>query len=89
MPKSPAPYPQEFRDEAVQLLHSSEKPLRQLARELGISDETLRKWKRQAAIDRGDLAGLTTSEREELQQLRQENKVLRQERDIFQQAAAC
>ena len=60
-------YPQEFKAEAVQLAHSSpEKSIRQLAYELGIADQTLRNWIRQAEIDHGEREGLTTQEREEL-----------------------
>ena len=48
MPRTRAPYPPEFRQEAVRLVRSSGKPIVQLARELGISGETLRSWVKQA-----------------------------------------
>jgi transposase-like protein len=53
MPMRGAPYPPEFREEAVRLFHSSEKSFPQLAKELGIADESLRRWVRQAEIDQG------------------------------------
>ena len=55
MPKSTGSrYTEEFKAEAVQLARSSpEKSIRQLAYELGIADQTLRSWLRQAEIDRG------------------------------------
>ncbi len=82
-------YPQEFKAEAVQLARSSpEKSIRQLAYELGIADQTLRNWTKQAQIDRGEREGLTTEEREELRRLRKENRILRQEREILKKAAA-
>ncbi len=82
-------YTQEFKAEAVQLARSSpQKSLRQLAYELGIADQTLRNWVKQAEIDRGEREGLTTEEREELRQLRKENRVLREEREILKKAAA-
>ena len=43
MPKIP-PYTQEFRREAVQLLRSSGRPIPQLAKELGVSPQSLRNW---------------------------------------------
>jgi transposase len=90
MPKSTgARYTEEFKAEAVQLSCSSpEKSIRQLAYELGISDQTLRNWIRQTEIDRGEREGLTTEEREELRRLRKENRILREEREILKKAAA-
>jgi transposase len=82
-------YSQEFKAEAVQLARSSpEKSVRQLAYELGIADQTLRNWIRQAEIDHGEREGLTTQEREELKRLRRENRILREEREILKKAAA-
>jgi transposase len=43
----PAPYPLEFRQEAVRLLRSSGKPVPQLASELGVSPQSLRNWARE------------------------------------------
>ena len=82
-------YTEEFKVEAVQLARSSpERSIRQLAYELGIADQTLRNWIKQAQINRGERDGLTTQEREELRRLRRENRILRQEREILKKAAA-
>jgi len=82
-----APYPPEFREEAVRLFRSSEKSFLQVAKELGITDESLRRrWLRQAEIDQGDREGLTSEEREELSRLRREVRVLKQERDFLKRA---
>ncbi len=48
-----ATYPPEFKVEAVRVAHQSGHPIRQVARDLGISNETLRLWIRQTAIDHG------------------------------------
>ena len=62
-----APYPPEFRREAVELVRSSGRPGREIARELGVSYESLRLWVKQSKIDRGEEPGLTSDERAELQ----------------------
>jgi transposase len=89
MPKSTGSrYTEEFKAEAIQLARSSpERSTRQLAYELGVADQTLRNWIKQAEIDRGEREGLSTQEREELSRLRRENKVLREEREILKKAA--
>ncbi|MEW6524982.1 MAG: transposase [Bacillota bacterium] len=88
MPGSRRPYPLEFRTEAVRLVRESGKSISQTAKNLGVSHESLRSWIRQQEIDAGQREGLTTSEREKLQRLRRENRVLREEREILKKAAA-
>lgn len=89
MPGATPRYTPEFKAEAVRLVRSTpEKPASQIARELGVSDNALRSWIKQAQIDTGERVGLTTEEREELRKLRKEVKVLRQEREILKKGAA-
>jgi len=88
MPQTKPPYPPQFRAEAVRLVRESGKPMAQIARDLGVSVESLRNWTRQAEIDAGEREGLTTAEREELTRLRRENRILREEREILKKAAA-
>jgi len=87
--KSPGTrYTKEFKAEALQLARTHpEKSRRQLAYELGVSDQALGKWIKQAEIDRGERDGLSTQEREELRRLRKENRILREEREILKKAA--
>jgi transposase len=88
MPRSRPPYAPEFRAEAVELIRSGTKSFSQLSRDLGVSDQTLRNWVRQADLDAGRRHdGLTTSEREELRRLRADNRTLRMERDLLKKAA--
>jgi transposase len=81
-------YPPEFKAEAVRLVHGSDKSLSTLAKDLGVADQTLRNWVRQAETDSGVREGLTSDERGELRQLRREVRTLRQEREILKKAAA-
>ena len=81
-------YPPAFKAEAVQLVRSSGKSLGTLAKDLGVADQTLRNWVRQAEVDGGERDGLTPGEREELRHLRREVRTLRQEREILKKAAA-
>ena len=88
MPRTKPPYPPEFRREAVELARTSGKPIAQVARDLGVSGQTLHTWIKQADVDAGKREGLTTEEREELRRLRRENRTLVQEREILKKAAA-
>jgi len=77
-----------LRREATELLLAGRSP-RELAESLGVSQQTLRNWRRQAQRDLGERDdGPTSDEREELRRLRRENARLRQERDILKRATA-
>jgi transposase len=88
VPKTRPAYPEEFRREAVQMLRAGRTP-RELAESLGVSQQTLRNWRRQDQLDRHERDdGLTSDERDELRRLRRENARLKQERDLLKRAAA-
>jgi transposase len=81
-------YPPEFRQQMVELVRAGRSP-KALAREFEPSEQTIRNWVKQAAIDRGQRAdGLTTDEQVELRQLRREVRQLKLEREILKKAAA-
>jgi len=65
-----------------------EAPMRQLARDFGISESCLHRWVQQAEIDDGNQEGLSTKERDELRELRKRTKLLEQENYILRRAAA-
>jgi transposase len=83
-------YTPEFKAEAVQLVLASNKPIKQVAKDIGVSDSALRKWVRQAEIDegKGEAGTLKTSEREELNRLRRDIRQIKMERDFLKKSVA-
>jgi len=84
----PRPHPPEFRQRAVELARLRDKPIAQIATDLGISDSCLRNWMAQADIEEGRREGLTSRERDELIELRREARTLKLENEILKRAAA-
>jgi transposase len=84
----PAPKSPEFRRRAVELARLGEKPIAQIAKDLGIAESGLRRWMKQADIDAGTKDGLTSDERAELVRLRREKRVLEMEVEILKRASA-
>ncbi len=81
-------YSPEFRERSVRVARESERPITQIARDLGVHPETLRLWVRQAEADDGTRADrLTTAEREELAALRREIRDLRRSNEILKAAS--
>jgi len=76
----------EYKAEVVALCRSGGKGIGQICRDLDLTETVVRRWVAQAEIDSGQRDGLTTAERTELAQLRTENRVLREERDILKRA---
>ena len=85
-------YPKEFKLEAVRLLNEGEKPAAELAKELGVKRSLLYQWQ-EVLKKQGDKAFKGSGRRKsedmsEMARLRQENKDLKEERDILKKAAA-
>ena len=97
MPRSKPPYREGFREEAVDLLLSSGRPLKRVAEELGVSANSLRIWRNLALGQRGGAKGTATQSRarsaspladpaRELRRLQRENEYLRRQREILKKA---
>jgi transposase len=87
----PSKYPAEFRREAIELVRSSGRARAEVARSLGISENTLANWMRadQERRERdADPNALSESERDELRRLRKENVQQRMDMEILRKAAA-
>lgn len=87
----PSKYPEQFRQDALELVANSGRPIAEVARSLGIAEGTLWNWVKAArkAADRdADPDALSESERDELRRLRKENAELRTDKEILRRAAA-
>ncbi len=80
----------EYKAGVVELFRKGGKTAGVIARDLDLTETSVRAWIRQAEIDegKGPPGALTTSEREELSALKREVKTLRLEREILKKAAA-
>ncbi len=80
-------YTEEFKQEAVRLMETNSKPIAEIARELGINDNNLYRWRGlYGSQAQADPKGSVGEMEAELKRLRRENEVLRQERDILKKA---
>ena len=78
----------EFREESVRLYREGSDSIGVVARRLGMSSETLRRWVRDAEVERGERAGVTVAEQAEIRDLRRQIRRLEEEKLILQKAAA-
>lgn len=78
----------DYKADAVALVENSGKSVGQVATDLDLTETALREWVKQARTAGGTVALLSSDERNELKRLREENRVLRMERDFLKKAAA-
>lgn len=92
MPRTHKPYDATFRQQAVDLAQTSGKPYGDVARDLGVSVDTLRAWRRQQETqpDIGPIAtpGKPSELERENQRLRRELAYLQRQREILKKALA-
>ena len=96
MPRTHKPYDATFRQQAVELAQTSGKPYRDVARDLGVSVDTLRAWRQEqtAHPDTGPVAanGRPSELERENQRLRRELAYTQRQREILKKkfhASAC
>ena len=88
-------YSPEIRERAVRMVFEHQREYESewaamcsISSKLGCSAETLRKWVRRSETDQGKRLGMTTSDREQLMELKRENRELKQANEILRKAAA-
>ena len=79
-----------FKSEAVRLTRESGRPVAEVARELGISDNVLYRWRaeQQQIESQGSTRQAMRTGQDELIRLKRENETLRKERNFLKRAAA-
>jgi transposase len=88
MASVPRKFPPEFKRDVVRVARRGDLTIPEVAADFGISDESVRRWMRQADIDDGIVDGQTTAEQSELVQLRREKRRLEMENEILRRATA-
>jgi len=89
--KKPRPrrsFTPEFKADIVERCRRGDRTIGQVARDFDLTETAVREWARQAEVDAGERDGLSTEEREEIAQLRRENRRLREDVDILKRATA-
>ena len=91
----PVKYDQETKAKAIRLVreHAGDYPseyaaITAVARRLGMTPETLRKWIRRAAVDGGQAPGVSTESAREIRELRRKNRELEQTIEILKAATS-
>jgi transposase len=84
----PRKYPQEFKRDVVAVARRGDLTQAEVAHDFGVSEESVRRWMRQADIDDGVRDGQTSTEQSELVQLRRDKRRLEMENEILRRAAA-
>jgi transposase len=78
----------EFKAEIVELCQRGDRSIGQVSRDFDLTETAVRAWVQQADVDAGKRDGLTTEERQELSQLRRENRRLKEDVEILKRATA-
>ena len=89
--KKPRPrrsFTPEFKADIVERCRAGDRTIAQVARDFDLTETAVRAWVHQAEVDAGERDGLTTEERDELSQLRRENRRLQADVDLLKRATA-
>ncbi len=84
----PKKFPAEFKRDVVTVARRGDLSVAEVAVDFGVSEESVRRWMRQADIDDGIRDGLTSAEQAEVVQLRRNVRRLEMENEILRRAAA-
>jgi transposase len=81
-------YPKEFRRDAAALVIDQKRSIADVARELGVVEQTLGNWVRRERIDRGLAEGTSSEDRARISELEGQVKRLTTERDLLKRSVA-
>ena len=84
----PKKFPPEFKRDVVRVARRGDLTVPEVAADFDISEESVRRWVRQADVDDGVVDGQTSAEQNELVQLRRDKRRLEMENEILRRAAA-
>ena len=84
----PKKFPLEFKRDVVTVARRGDLSVPEVAVDFGVSEESVRRWVRQADIDEGIKGGQTSTEQSELVALRRDKRRLEMENEILRRAAA-
>src|SRR5262245_19533346 len=87
-PRARRSFTPEFKAEIVELCQRGDRSIGEVARDFDLTETAVREWVKQAEIDAGERAGLSSAERAELAELRRENRRLREDVEILRRATA-
>ena len=80
----------EYKQQVLELVRAGEKSVRQICRDLDLTESSVRRWIKSDQTTNGIMTqnSLTETDQQELERLRTENKRLKTERDILKKATA-
>jgi transposase len=78
----------EFKAEIVERCRAGDRSIAQVAKDFNLVESAVRRWVEQADVDSGQRDGLTSGERDELRELRRENRRLQGDVDLLKRAMA-
>lgn len=84
----PKKFPPEFKRDVVTVARRGDLSIAEVASDFDISEQSVRRWTRQADVDDGVTEGQTSSEQTEIVQLRRDKRRLEMENEILRRAAA-
>jgi transposase len=89
-PRERRVYNDEYKQQVLELVRAGEKSVRQICRDLDLTESSVRRWIKSDQTTNGIMTqnSLTETDQQELERLRTENKRLKTERDILKKATA-
>ena len=87
-PRSRRSFTPEFKAEIVERCREGDRSIAQVAKDFNLVESAVRRWVEQADVDAGERDGLSSGEREELREVRRENRRLQADVDLLKRAMA-